>query len=458
MAQDRTLDMTQGRILPVMLQFAVPVMLGNLFQNLYSLADMSIAGYTIGDHALAAISATTALVTLINATAMGFNMGNSIFVSHSFGAGDWAQTRRNFAGMVELCFALIVLFTVGLLLTIDPLLRLIRTPAELMADARTYTVVLICGLCATMLYNMLAGAFRALGNSRVPLLFLIFSSALNVALDLLFIVPLGMGVRGAALATVMSQGVSAVLSALWFCKSYPQLRLRRADFCRNGPILKEMLPMGLSAALTNSLFAVGDIAVQGALNTLGPDAIIAQASARKILSFCIIPSIGITNTCATFAAQNYGARQLKRITKGVKTANLFSLCCNAVTYLLVFFFGGAIIRLITNTDSAAVVRDGVLMLRIVAAFIFTQTIVMTFRMSVQGMNRKVIPMVGTGIELLTRCFCALVLAPSLGFLGICFAEPLSWVVSGAVMVLCYVRVLRQELRAEENRLETMKTV
>lgn len=451
MARGRTLDMTQGRILPVMLQFMIPFMLGQLFQHLYSLADMTIAGYTLGDHALASISATTALVTLINTTAMGFNTGNAIPMAQAFGAGDWERTRRSFAGMVELCVALIVLFTTVLLCVLDPLLRLVQTPADLMADARGYVVVLIIGLFATMMYNLLAGAFRALGNSRVPLFFLICSSILNVVLDLVFIIPLRMGVEGAALATVVSQGISAVLSGLYFYKNYPQLRLRRGDFRSNRALLGKMLPLGISAALTNSLFAIGDLAVQGALNTLGQNAIIAKAAARKITAFCIIPSIGVASTCATFTAQNYGAGQLKRIGQGLKVANLFSLCCNVVTYLLVFFLGGPIIRLVTNTDSAAVVENGVLMLRIVVAFIFTQTIVMTFRMSVQSMSHKLIPLFGTGIELLTRCFCALVLTPIIGFLGICFAEPLSWVVSGAAMVICYLWVMNRETRLQTER-------
>lgn len=444
MARNRTLDMTQGRILPVMLQFMIPFMLGQLFQHLYSLADMTIAGYTLGDQALAAISATTALITLINTTAMGFNTGNAIPMAQAFGSGNWESTRRSFAGMVELCVGLIVLFTTVLLAVIDPLLGLVQTPAHLMADAKGYVMVLIVGLCATMLYNLLAGAFRAIGNSRVPLIFLIFSSVLNVVLDLVFIIPLNMGVRGAALATVVAQGISAILSAVYLYQNYPQLRLRREDFRGNRALLGQMLPLGISAALTNSLFAIGDIAVQGALNTLGQNAIIAQAAARKITGFCIIPSIGVASTCATFAAQNYGAGQLKRIGQGLKVANLFSLCCNVVTYLLVFFLGGTIIRLVTNTSSPDVIRDGVMMLRIVVAFIFTQTIVMTFRMSVQSMSHKLVPLLGTGIELLTRCFCALVLTPAIGFLGICFAEPLSWVVSGAAMVICYIFIMRKE--------------
>ena len=451
MARGRTLDMTRGRILPMMLQFALPMMLGNLFQHLYNLADMTIAGYALGDHALAAISATAALVTLINTTAMGFNTGNSILIAQAFGAGDHDRTRRSVAGVFELCLILIVILTVGLLLLIDPLLKLIQTPADLYADARAYIVILIAGLCATMLYNMLAGAFRALGNSRVPLMFLIFSSILNVILDLVFMVPLQMGVRGAALATVIAQGISAVLSVLYFYKSYPLFRPRRSDFRGNRALLLDMLPMGISAALTNSLFAIGDIAVQGALNNLGDDAIIAKAVARKIQSFCIIPSICTANTCATFTAQNYGAGRLGRITQGLKVANLFSLCCNVVTFALIYLFGGSIIQVVTNTDSAAVVENGVLMLRIVVAFVFTQTIVTSFRMAIQSMKRKLIPMLGTGIELLTRCFCAFVLAPSLGFLGICFAEPLSWVVSGAAMVICYVLILRKEQRVMKTQ-------
>ena len=454
--QGRTLDMTEGKILPLMLQFAIPVMLGHLFQNLYNLVDMTIAGYAIGDHAIAAISASHALIMLINATAMGFNSGNTILVSQAFGAKDLERARRSFAGAAELCVMLAVLATAVLLLTIDPLLHLVKTPAGLMADARSYLLIMVTGLLATMLYNMLAGVFRAVGNSKIPLVFLIVSSLLNVALDIVFMVPLNMGVAGAAWATVLAQAISVVLSGVYLFVNYPWLRIKKEDFRRNGGLLKDMLPMGVSIAVSNSLFAIGDIAVQGAVNGLGSDAIIAQAAANKIKSFCITPSIGMANTCSAFAAQNYGARKLERISKGIKTGVLFNVVCNVVTYAIVFFFGAPLIRFITNTDSAQVVTDGALMLRIVCAFIFTQTIVMVYRMSLSSMKRKVIPIVGTAVELVTRCFSAWVLVPLLGFLGICFAEPLSWVISGAVMVICYVYVTRQERRARETQSQAVK--
>ncbi len=442
--QGKTLDLTTGRIFPLMLQFAVPVMLGQLFQKFYNLVDMTIAGYAIGDHAIAAVSASSALVMLINTIALGFNTGHSVLVSQAFGAKDLEQTRRSFAGMAELCVGLSLVMTAALLLTIDPLLRLIKTPEDLMVDAKAYIVILIIGLIATMAYNMFACAFRSIGNSRIPLLFLILSSLLNVALDLLFMVPLQMGVAGAAWATVLAQLLSAVLCGIYLHVNYPWMRIKKEDLRRNGGMLKDMLPMGLSIAISNSLFAIGDLAVQGAVNGLGSDAIIAQAAGNKIKSFCIIPSIGMANTCSAFAAQNYGAGKLERISRGVKTAVWFNVVCNIVTYAVIFFLGGPLIRLITNTDSDLVVANGTLLLRIVCAFIFTQTIVMVYRMSMSSMKRKIIPIIGTAIELVSRCFSAWVLVPTLGFLGLCFGEPLSWVVSGAVMVICYIWVMKKE--------------
>lgn len=433
-----------------MLRFAIPIMLGSLFQNLYNLVDMSIAGYTLGDHALAAIAASHALVSLTNATSMGFNIGNTILISQAFGAGNMTGARKSFAGALELCLGLVIVFTTALALLTDPLLRLVRTPADLFVDARKYIIVIFLGLCASLIYNLYANVFRALGNSRVPLVFLIISSLLNIGLDLLFIVPLGMGVMGAALATVVSQAIAAICSGIYFYVNYPEMRVKREDFRNNAVLLKDMIPMGASVAFSNSLFAIGDMAVQGAVNALGSDAIIAQAAAQKIRSFAIIPSGGMANTCATFSAQNYGAGTYERITKGTYTAVLFNVAVNVVTTAIAYLFGGQLIRLVTNTENAQVIANGQLMLRIVVPFIFTQTIVMVYRMSIQGMKRKLIPIVGTGIELCTRFFCALVLAPMIGFLGICFAEPLSWVVSGAAMVISYFVIYLSNTGKEQS--------
>jgi putative MATE family efflux protein len=442
--------MTEGATFPLLIRFASSLMLGSIFQHLYNLADMSIAGYTLGDHALAAISASSALITLINATAMGFNSGNSILVSQNFGAGNWEGARKAFAGVLKLCIGLIIIFTAVLYLTIGPLLKLVQTPEEIFTDAKAYIMTLILGLFCTMMYNMYAGVYRALGNSVVPLVFLIICACLNIGLDILFIVPLRMGVVGAGLATVVSQGLSVLMSAIHFHKNYPEMRLKKEDLRANPAMMRKMLPMGISVAFSNSLFAIGDIAIQGAVNSLGQEAIIAKAASQKIRSFAIVPSINMAHASATFTAQNYGAKKYERIPKGVYLSVLFNIAVNMITTAIAFAFGGSLIRLVTNTDSALVIANGQLMLRVVVPFIFTQTIVTAYRMALQSMEHKLAPIIGTGIELCTRFFCAFVLAPIWGFAGICWAEPLSWVVSGAVMFIWFNIAIKKLLKYNTN--------
>ncbi|MCQ2420651.1 MAG: polysaccharide biosynthesis C-terminal domain-containing protein [Clostridia bacterium] len=437
-------DMTQGKILPVLLTFAIPMMLGALFQDLYNLVDMTIAGYTLGDDALAAISATSGMMIFINSMSRGFNIGNAILVSNSFGAGGLQRTRKGFAARAELCIAMAVTSTVLLLLVIGPLLRLISTPDNLFSDAKIYIVTIISGITAAMLYDMFACAYRAVGNSKTPLYFLILSSLLNMVLDYVFMVPLAMGVRGAALATIVSQAISAILSGINFYRSYPELRIRKEDLVGNGGIIREMLPIGFSSSLTNSVFAIGTVAIQGAVNALGAETIIAQGASRKIQMFAYIPSVSIANTIATFSAQNYGAKKIDRISKGIHTAILFSFCCNIVTFTVLFFFGGKLTALITNTQSAAVIKQSETMLRIIVPFIFCQTAIMSYRMSIQGMQRKIIPIMGTFIELIIRCVFALVITPVIGYVAIAWAEPASWITSGLSMLISYYVIAHKE--------------
>lgn len=444
MKNRKMLDMTQGNILPVLLTFALPLMIGSLFQDLYNLVDMTIAGYTLGDNALASISSTGALNVFINSMVRGFAIGNSIVVSNAFGAGDMERTRRSTAAMLELCMIMAVAVTALLLFAIDPVLHLIATPAHLYQDAKTYIVTIICGISASMLYNMVACAFRAVGNSKTPLYFLILSSVLNMGLDYLFMVPMHMGVLGAALATVLSQLLSAVLSALSFYRSFPELRINLRDFLHNGDIVRDMFPIGFSGSLTNSVFAIGMVAIQGSVNNLGQETIIAQAATGKIEMFAFIPSVNIANTIATYSAQNYGAGKIDRITKGIHTAILFSFCCNIVTYTVIFLFGGSLAQLITNTDSPVVIEQAQTMLRIIVPFIFCQTGIMCYRMSIQGMRRKIIPIVGTFVELIIRTVFALIITPIFGFRAIAAAEPSSWIISGLLMLFCYYVIAHRE--------------
>ena len=436
-------DMTRGSILPILWKFALPLMLGGLFQDLYSIADMTIAGHTLGDHALASISATSAVIMMMNYAARGYNLGNSILVSNAFGEGDMEKTRKAFIVMIELCVAYSVVMTTVFLSLLGVLMKAVNTPAALFTEARAYAAIIIAGLSCTMAYNLFASAFKALGNSKMPLYFLIFSSFLNIALDYLCIVTFKMGVAGAAYATVFSQLISAVLSGVCFFQMFPEMRFRKEDLKGNGEMAKDMLPVGISVAITNSIFAIGAVAIQGAINSLGPDAIIAQSSCSKIRAFATIPSVNIANTAATFAAQNFGAKKLDRITKGIRVSMAMSLAFNVITFAVIFFFGGSIVRLITNTKNENVVSMAQTMLNIECAFIWAQTGVMSFRMCIQSLKKKVIPMYGTAIELVIRCFFAFVMTPAIGFPAISLAEPASWLISGAAMMVCYFIIINK---------------
>ena len=430
-------DMTEGSIARAILLFAVPMMLGGLFQDLYSMVDMTIAGYTLGDSAIAAISATAAVVSAMNYASRGYIMGDAILISNAFGEGNLEKTRKTLIAMIEICAAYAVVFTLIFLLAIDPLMRFVNTPADLYESARSYAVIIILGLSFMIAYNVFACAFRALGNSKVPLYFLIFSSLLNIALDYLCIVVFKLGVAGAAYATIFSQLISAVLSGIFFFRMFPEMRFSLSDLSGTGAIVKDMFPVGISVAITNSIFAVGSVSIQGAINSLGSDTIIAHASAQKIRMFATIPSVNIANTVATFAAQNYGAGRYDRITKGIWTGIGLSAVFNVFTYAVCFFFGGKIVRLITNTANENVVYMAQTMLNIEVLFIWAQTMTMSFRMSIQSLKRKVIPMVGTGVELVIRCVFAFVITPLIGFTAISYAEVASWVISGAAMLVCY---------------------
>ena len=435
-------DMTKGSIAKAILLFGIPMMLGALFQDLYSMVDMTIAGYTLGDEAIAAISATAAVVNAMNYASRGYIMGNAILISNAFGEGDMEKTRKTFIAMIEICAAYSLLFTLVFLLALDPLMRFVNTPEDLYVRARSYAVIIIAGLSAMIAYNVFACAFRALGNSRMPLYFLIFSSLLNIGLDFLCIVVFRLGVAGAAYATVFSQLISAVLSAVFFFKLFPEMRFRLSDCKGTGAIVRDMFPVGISVAITNSIFAVGSVSIQGAINSLGSDTIIAQASAQKLRMFATIPSVNIANTVATFAAQCYGASKYDRITKGIWTGIGLSALFNVLTYAVCFFFGSPLIRLITNTENDNVVFMAQTMLNIEVAFIWAQTMTMSFRMSIQSLKRKVIPMVGTGVELVIRCVFAFVITPLIGFRAISYAEVASWVISGAAMMICYYILIK----------------
>lgn len=438
-------DMTQGPILSSLLAYAYPLMLGSLFQDLYHVVDMAIAGYTMGDDALAAISSTSVITTLINPLLNGFCIGCSVQIANRYGEKNDDMTRQCVTAMSLLCVGLMV-FVMALMITfIKPVLELVKIPDTLKADAFAYIRVILFGIPATLLYDLCANIFRALGNSKTPLIVLILSTFSNTALDYLFMVPLHMGVEGAALATIISQGAAAIFAGALFLSKYPSLRFTRTDLRNSTSAAREMLPYGISGAFTNSVFAIGAAAIQGTVNSLGTDVIVSQAAANKIKSFAMIPSGGLANAAATFSAQNHGAGNFERIKKGVHTAIYCSMICTAVLFVLIRISDRSLIVLITHTQNRTVIDQAEDMLNIVIPFIFCQTALMSYRMAMQGMCHKIIPIIGMSIELVIRCTFAFLITPRIGYRGIAYSEPASWIISGAAMGMLFYKILRQNM-------------
>ena len=438
------IDMTQGAILPALLSYAFPLMLGSLFQDLYHVADMSIAGHTMGDSALAAISSTGVITTLINPMLNGFCIGSSVQISNRFGEKNHAMARRCIAAMSILCVCMMIAVTSSALLLLEPILDLVKIPGELREEASDYIRVILLGIPATILYDLFACTYRAVGDSKIPLIVLIFSAFTNTGLDYLFIVPFQMGVRGAAVATVVSQIAAAILAWLFFVRRYPELKISREDVrgCRQA--MGDMLPYGVSGAFTNSVFAIGAAAIQGTVNSLGAEVIVSQAASSKIKSFAMIPSAALSNAAATFSAQNFGAHKIERIRKGVHTVIGCGIVCTAVLYVLIRIFGEASIRLITDTQNPTILEQARTMLFIAIPFILFQTAVMSYRMSVQGMCRKLIPILGMAIELVIRCTFAFAVTPVMGYRAIAWSEPASWIIGAASMGTAFYLILRKE--------------
>lgn len=419
-------NLTEGNPTKLMLSFALPVCLGNLFQLFYSLADTRIVGSTLGENALAAIGATTAVSTLLIGFLQGLTNGFSILIAQSFGAGKTERLRKAAAGTFLLSF-LITLFLTGVsLLFLDAFLHLLNVPKLLYPEAKSYICIILSGMIITMLYNAFAGVLRAVGDTAAPLAFLICASLLNVGLDLLFILVFHMGIRGAAYATILSQTLSVVLSFAYMWKRYPVFHLTGKDFLPEKSMLKQLLSSGISMALMMSLVFFGTLALQCAINAFGTDIIVAHTAARKITEFNMLPMSVMGITMATFCSQNFGAGNFSRVKTGIRQA--FLLCWIWVFFIIILSFTCTpfLVYLITGTQKETVVQTAALYLKINTLFYFVASGISILRNALQAIGDHITPIISSFIELAGKLLIAFFLAPVIGYMGIIIAEPLIW--------------------------------
>lgn len=419
-------DLTTGKPAGLMLRFAVPLCLGNIFQLFYSLADTRIVGSALGEGALAAVGATTAISTLLIGFLQGLTNGFSVVAAQNVGIGSLKQLKKTAAGTLLLGGAIALLLTAVSLLGLPLLLRLMNVPEQLRGQSSGYISIVLLGLIITLLYNGLAGILRAVGDTVAPLLFLVCASLLNIGLDLLFIVVLPLGVRGAALGTVLSQLVSVVLSLIYIWKRYPVFHLKREDFRLEKSKIRQMLSSGLSMGLMMSLVFFGTLSLQCAINTLGTDIIVAHTAARKITELYFLPIVVMGLTIATFCGQNYGAGKYDRVRQGIKTALGITWGWTLIVILLSYTIAPQMIYLVSGSRNAQVLANAAMYLKVNAPFFFLAAGITVFRNTLQAMGDHIVPVISSAIELAGKVAIALLLTPVLRYMGIIIAEPVIW--------------------------------
>ena len=435
----KTQDMSTGNPLPLILAFALPLLIGNIFQQVYSMVDTMVVGHTLGDHGIAAIGATTTLYQFIVNFAWGLNNGYAIIVTQRFGAHDFKSMRQAIAGMMILDGIVTILLTVFALIFLNPLLSFMNTPEAIFADAYHYIAIIYGGMLATVGYNMLAGILRAMGNSRVPLYFLMISSVLNIVLDILFVCYTPLGVAGAGIATVIAQAVSALLCFLYMIRRYKEYLPSGNDFHVPLPMIRQLLVTGLSMAMMVSVIDAGSVIYQRANNILGEVFIAAHAAGRRIVSVFMQPLGSIATACSTFVGQNWGAGKKDRIRHAIRQVCVLEVALAFTTFCLLYVFGSFIIRFITGTDDPLIIKNAILSLRIHTAFFPALGLVFCLRTSMQSMGENKIPILASCIELSMKILAAVWMIPTFGFIGTCCTEPITWAIMAVFLIISYFR-------------------
>lgn len=451
-----TRDLTKGSPAKLILFFTIPLLLGNVFQQLYSMADTIIVGRTIGVDALAAVGSTGSLSFLIIGFAQGLTAGFSVVTAQRFGADDLIGVRKSYAASALLSLLITVVLTVLSVSFARPILELLNTPPEIIEGAYQYISVIFGGIAASVLFNLLSNVIRALGDSKTPLLFLIIACVLNIGLDFLFILGFRMGVAGAAWATVISQAVSGVLCLLYIKKNLPVLHLEFSDLQIGWPSAWQHLRLGLPMAFQCSIIAIGAMAVQAALNTLGSTAVAAFTAAQKIDILITQPLNSFGITMATYSAQNFGAGNVARIRVGVRRCILMSVLFAIVGGGAVILGGSGLVRLFVGEGQDEVVRLSLIYLVINCSMYFALSLLFIYRNTLQGLGKSGIPTVAGIMELLMRTFAAIILASQIGFAGVCFAGPVAWVGALIPLTIAYyitIHKLMKDQTAQTQPLE-----
>lgn len=442
--------MTSGSTMKLILGFAVPLLMGMLFQQVYSLVDTIIVGRFLGVSALAAVGATGSINFLIIGFCQGICNGFALPVAQRFGAKDYDGLRKyvgNSAVLAVLFGGAITLITV---IACRPILQLMQTPSDIIDLSYNYIVVIFAGIPAIMLYNILSAYLRSLGDSVTPVIFLVISAGLNIGLDLLFIVTFKWGVFGAAFATVLSQAVSGILCLILIIKKFDILRLKRDDWKLDWDYTRYLLIMGLPMGLQYSITAIGSVILQSSVNTLGSTAVASMTAGSRISMFVVCPFDALGSTMATFGGQNVGAGRLDRLGRGLRSAVTLGAIYSALILVVLIFFGRDLILLFVNASEVTVIAQAKQFLVTNAAFYLMLALVNIVRFLIQGMGFSGFAVFAGVFEMVARALVGLVFVPIFGFTAACFASPLAWIFADCFLIPAFFHC-RKKLQSAMTR-------
>ena len=419
-------DLLHGPILRAMLIFAVPLFFSGVFQQLYNTMDTVIIGHTLGDEALAAMGAAAAIYDLLVGFALGIGNGLAIVTARSFGNGDLDHLKRSVATALVIGLGTTMVMTVAARFIVYPLLEILNTPTEIIDQSYAYISTITMFIGVMFAYNLCAGLLRAIGNSVMPLVFLVLSSVLNIVLDLFFIKQVGMGVQGAAVATVIAQGVSVIACLVYIVKKADILIPKKKHFVWDKALYLEMLAQGLSMAFMSAIVYAGSAILQSGINSLGYLVIAGHVAARKLFSFLMMPYMAISQTVSTFVAQNFGAGQMGRIRRAVKYAYLCGAVLTAVITLFTIPLAPLMVRLLSGSSEAVVIENGALYLRVVAPCLMILALLNPSRFGLQSIGNKILPTISSVIELIGKYLFVVLLIPRFQYMAVIFCEPVIW--------------------------------
>lgn len=434
MSRDFSGQLIKGNPLKSILLFAIPIYIGNLFQLTYGLMDTRIIGSILGEASLAAVGTTTSfsdfLIEFLNGIACGFG----IVIANYIGAKEKEKVKKAIGVTVVLGVLITVAISGICLLLLPQIMQILNVSESLLPESSAYIRIIIAGLIATTIFNILTVVLRAIGDSFTPLLFLIVSNVLNIGMDYWF-VSIFQRVEGTAIATVIAQAISAVCCFLYMKKKYPEIVISLNDLRIDKGMCGQLLPQGLSMGVMISFVTFGTLALQTEINNFSTDIIVGHTAARKITMIFLIPFFALGTALTTYCGQNLGAKEYGRIKKGIKDTILAAFCWSMVAVLVVYTLAPIMVRMITASNEPEIIRVAVLYLKINSLFFFVPAVICILRNSMQGFGDTKTPLVSSFIELVGKIVIAIFLVPAIGYMGVIVSEPVVWIIMVVPLLL-----------------------